>query len=410
MKTIKIKWAGMLLAALLPGLLQAQQVFTLSGKLGKLNAPARLYIEYYDYANRKPVRTSVSLKDGTFFYKGIAVNEPTSVELILSHDGVTADSLKNRSYRFDETLDHMDKTNLLVQNGANVITAVDSVKRILIAPSTLELQRRLFADFVKVEKMKMTALNKSWVAMMKDKQSGKQVDEQEYLSTLMELFAAEKAYEDQCILFAKKYPNKYYALVALSSALQGSGRFERLQDERMYEAALKIKKAFSGLAPTLKKSLRAEGIKYRYDETLAHKKTGVKATNFIQHTAGGKAVGLTDFKGKYVFVDFWASWCGPCRGENPNVLRAYNSYKDVGLEILGVSFDDKKEAWMKAVKEDQMPWTQISTLKGFENEAAKLYNVTGIPASLLINPEGEIIGYDLRGENLEKKLLEVFKK
>lgn len=129
--------------------------------------------------------------------------------------------------------------------------------------------------------------------------------------------------------------------------------------------------------------------------------------DFTQNDINGKAVKLSDFKGKYVLLDFWASWCGPCRAENPNVLKAYNQYKDKNFTILGVSLDEKGDAWQKAIKDDALPWMQVSDLKGWQNEASSKYGISGIPANFLINPEGIIIAKDLRGEDLETKLAEV---
>ncbi|WEK18581.1 MAG: TlpA disulfide reductase family protein [Candidatus Pedobacter colombiensis] len=408
MKPMKIMWTGIAMSCFLP-LLSIGQGFSLSGKIGNLNAPAKIYLSYYSYETRKQVKETLPLKNGEFSYKGINLKEPLALELVLSHDGSTLSSLMNKSYEMDETLDHMDKFTLFVENGKNVISAKDSISKAVIAPSKIELERKQFEAFVKTAKDKMKHLNLDWTDLFKAKRSGNQIEESKYLSTLSDLFLAEREYAKQCVLFAKKYPTKFYAGVALNNALSGADRFGRIHDQNLQNDALMIKEAYNLLSPTIKKTIYAQSVIYSLED-LDKRKVNVKAINFVQNTVDDKPIGISDFKGKYVFVDFWASWCGPCRGENPNVLKAYNMYKDAGLEILGVSFDDKKEAWIKAIKEDGMPWTQISALKGFENEAAKIYNIQGIPSSLLINPEGEIIAYDLRGQNLEKKLADIFKR
>lgn len=136
---------------------------------------------------------------------------------------------------------------------------------------------------------------------------------------------------------------------------------------------------------------------------------GYEATNFSQATPDGKMVSLTDLKGKYVLVDFWASWCGPCRAENPNVVAAFNKYKDKGFTVLGVSFDDNKARWEQAVEKDKLTWTQVSDLKGWGNEAGKLFGITSIPQNLLLDKQGKILAKNLRGAELEAKLEEIFK-
>jgi peroxiredoxin len=136
---------------------------------------------------------------------------------------------------------------------------------------------------------------------------------------------------------------------------------------------------------------------------------GYKATDFSQSTPEGKKINLSDFRGKVVLLDFWASWCRPCRMENPNVVAAYNRFKDKGFTVLGVSLDQNREPWMAAIKQDQLTWTHVSDLKGWGNEVGKMYGVTGIPQNFLIDRDGKIVAKDLRGTALEEKLAEVLK-
>lgn len=124
----------------------------------------------------------------------------------------------------------------------------------------------------------------------------------------------------------------------------------------------------------------------------------------------GKIIPLSSLRGKYVLVDFWAKWCGPCRQENPNVVRAYNTYKDKSFTVYGVSLDRNKEDWLKAINDDGLTWTHVSDLKYWQSEAAKTYNVTSIPFSILVDPKGVIIGKNLRGVALDKKLEELLAK
>lgn len=134
-----------------------------------------------------------------------------------------------------------------------------------------------------------------------------------------------------------------------------------------------------------------------------------QAPDLNMSDVNGKPVSISSFKGKFVLVDFWASWCAPCRQENPNVVAAYNQYKDKNFTVLGVSLDEDKAAWQKAITKDHLTWNHMSDLKQWESDAVKAYGFEGIPFNVLIDPQGKIIASGLRGEELEKKLSEVLK-
>ena len=157
----------------------------------------------------------------------------------------------------------------------------------------------------------------------------------------------------------------------------------------------------------------------QYNELLVKKATppvqkgkpvvGSQAPNFSMADASGKQRALSSFKGKYVLIDFWASWCGPCRGENPNVVANYNKFKNKNFTILGVSLDEDKTKWLEAIKKDNLNWAQVSDLKGWNSASVPLFGFDGIPYNVLIDPTGKIIATELRGEDLGRKLGEILK-
>ena len=144
-------------------------------------------------------------------------------------------------------------------------------------------------------------------------------------------------------------------------------------------------------------------------DAIAPLSIGRIAPAFDLPSADGKVIRLADFKGKYVLIDFWSSWCGPCRQENPNIVRLFNRFKDKNFTILGISLDDDKADWLKAIKDDGLTWTQVSELKRWDSPIANLYKIESIPASFLLDPQGKIIAKNLRGTDLENFLVNTLK-
>jgi peroxiredoxin len=197
--------------------------------------------------------------------------------------------------------------------------------------------------------------------------------------------------------FIKKHPDYLVSVEALKDAV---GYLP--DDIPPYD------KLFNGLNKEVRKSKEGVALKKTIDGFMAVR-IGAEAPLFQQADTSGKMLNLKDLRGKYVLIDFWASWCGPCREENPNVVKAYEQFKDKNFTVLGVSLDkaEKRDAWLKAIKDDGLAWYHVSDLKFWSNAVAQLYSVRSVPQNFLIDPKGKIVGANLRGEALQQKLQEL---
>jgi len=207
----------------------------------------------------------------------------------------------------------------------------------------------------------------------------------------------EKAQKDKAKDLNQMVLDKFETSVALNYvALKWDGNTEL---PLMEEINKRVQKKYA-------KTPLGDFVNERY-KSLSQIAMGVVAPEIDLATTEGKNIKLSSLKGKYVLVDFWAAWCGPCRAENPNVVKMYAEYKNKGLEIYGVSLDDSKAAWEKAIEKDKLTWINVSDLKGWQSIAAKTYSVTAIPMSFLLDKQGKIIAKNLRGKALEDKLKEL---
>lgn len=190
--------------------------------------------------------------------------------------------------------------------------------------------------------------------------------------------------------------------VALSPEAFYTGLKESLQENKSLTDADIQQLIFAFQTEMQMKQMQQQG-----SRKMANVSTGQSAPEISLDTPDGEKLSLSDLKGKYVLVDFWASWCKPCRLENPNVVRAYNKYKDKGFEILGVSLDRNRDRWLQAIAADGLSWKHVSDLKYFQSKAAVDYGVSAIPFTVLVDKDGKIIAQNLRGASLEKKLEEL---
>jgi peroxiredoxin len=201
----------------------------------------------------------------------------------------------------------------------------------------------------------------------------------------------------QEITFIKAHPDYVVSVDALKDAL---GYLP--DDIRIYY------NLFNGLNKAVKKSKEGLVLRKTINGFMAVR-IGAEAPLFQSPDTAGNTISLKDLRGKYVLLDFWASWCGPCREENPNVVKAYEQFKDKHFTVLGISLDksDKRDAWIKAIKDDGLVWSHVSDLKFWNNEVAKLYSIRSIPQNFLLDPQGKIVAANLRGEELFRKLQEL---
>lgn len=380
-----MKKALLTLLAGLPAFVFAQTTYTIKGKVGNINAPAKVFLSYRDEA-RQSIVDSALVKDGAFTFSG-TVNDVTPATLVLDAKGVGYANLDRKAKQ--------DVLQLYLADGITTLISADSLSKATITGSVINVDNVAYKAFTKPADDKMDKLLVEHDATPEEVRKTPEWDK----AFDARYDVIEKEQIQLAAQFIKDHPNSYVSLLAIYDA---GGNYPEYND---------VAPLYNSLSADVKNTIRGKKYAIRL-ERLKLVALGATAPEFTQADTSGKMVSLSSFRGKYVLVDFWASWCGPCRAENPNVVKAFNKYKNKNFTILGVSLDKPgaKTKWLAAIKKDGLTWTQVSDLKWWDNAASTAYAVQSIPQNFLLDPNGKIIGKNLRGEDLENKLAELFDK
>jgi len=371
----------LLALAVMPAIAFAQDTkYSIQGKMGEFNAPAKVYLEYR-FPKGKPIYDSCNVVNGKFHFAGSIGAAPLNAYLLFNHKGTGTGNADG--YRV-----------IYLEPGVINVTAADKIENATVEGPKTNRENEKYQLVQKPVSDAYAALEEKQKAATEEQKASP-----EYIKKAKD---EEKAIDQMSAAVDKKFiqenPGSIISLNALESLSYSA---DYVDIAPLYEA----------LTPAIKNTDAGKA----WGERIAKLKAvalGATAPEFAEADTSGKIINLSSFRGQYVLIDFWASWCGPCRRENPNVVKAYNHYKGQKFTILGVSLDkpNAKEKWLAAIHKDGLTWNHVSDLKFWDSKAAGLYAVRGIPQNFLIDPNGKIIAKNLRGDDLEDKLADIFGK